>query len=222
MSTLPIQIKSGKIPLSKEQQAFNRLVRRIEKLQKQIVEETNKLEHLNSLYTKEVLPNIMELGKLKIQICHLLHKKRQGIKLSAIQNQKLDSLLLDFLEDAFSVIEPDEVTKELYSRYSHSNYDEEVARQTSAFKEEFSDLLYDKFGLKLDPSLLTENADLGKIEEEQKKKWDKKENKKREKPKTKKQQEKEKLEQQKKALKNKSIRSIYVALVKILHPDIEQ
>ncbi|HEX6431664.1 MAG TPA: hypothetical protein VF008_28435 [Niastella sp.] len=221
MSIIPVQIQPGNVPLSKEQQAFNRLVKRIEKLQKQIPDETSKLEQLNSLYNGEVFPNVLELGRLKIQMCHLLHKKRQEIKLSATQNQKLDDLLLDFLDDAFSVIEPDETTKELYAKYSNSSYAEELSLQESDVKKEFCDMLYNRFGLKLDPSLLSENPDFGKIEEELKKQWEQKESGKRSKHKTKKQQENEKLEQQKEVLKNKSIRSIYVALAKILHPDTE-
>lgn len=222
MHTKPVHIKSGEQPLSKEQVAFNRLVKRIKKLQKQILDETNKLEQLNSLYNKEVFPNVLELGKLKIQICHLLHKKRIDIKLSAAQNQKLDDILLDFLDDAFSVIEPDEATKVLYSKYSGSSYEEELSGQELAVKEEFTDMFYDQFGIRLDPSLLTENPDIEKIEAELKKHWEEKEKRKKSKTKSKKQQEKEKLEQQKEALKNKSIRSIYVALAKVLHPDMEQ
>src|SRR5688572_27351558 len=172
MSIIPVQIKPDNVPLSKEQQAFNRLVKRIEKLQKQIPDETNKLEQLNSLYYKEVFPNVLELGRLKIQMCHLLHKKRQEIKLSANQNKKLDYLLLEFLDDAFSVIEPDETTKELYAKYSNSSYAEELSMQESDVKKEFCDMLYDRFGVKLDPSLLTDNPDFEKIEEELKKQWE--------------------------------------------------
>ncbi|OQP66149.1 hypothetical protein [Niastella populi] len=222
MHTKPVHIKSGSIPLSKEQQSFNRLVKRIEKLQQQILDETNKLEQLNRLYMKEIFPNVLELGKLKIRVCHLLHKKRSEIKLSAAQSQKLDDILLDFLDDAFSVIEPDDATKELYSQYSDTTYEEELSSQEAAMKEDFTDMLYGRFGIRLDPSLLTENMDREKIEAELNKQWEQKEKGKKEKRKSKKQQEKEQLEQQKEALKNKSLRSVYVALAKILHPDMEQ
>ena len=137
------------------------------------------------LYNKEVLPNVLELGRLKIEICHQLHKKRQEIKLSGIQNEKLDELVFDFLEDAFSVVEPDEATKALYSKYSSSSYDEEISNQESAMKEEFSDLFYQQFGIRFDPSLLTENPDLEKIEEELKNNGNKKKPGKRESPKQK-------------------------------------
>ena len=221
MSTKPVQIKPGNVPLSKEQQAFNRLVTRIEKLQKQIPDEINKLDQLNSLYNEEVFTNVLELGRLKIQMFHLLHTKRQEIKLSANQNQKLDDILYHLLNDAFSVIEPDEATKELYAKYSHSSYADELSLQESDVKKVFSDMLFDRFGLKLDPSLLTDNPDFKKIEEELHKQWEQQESGKKSKSKTKKQLEKELLDQQKEALKNKSIRSIYVALAKILHPDTE-
>jgi hypothetical protein len=168
-----------------------------------------------------VSPNVLELANLKIQLCHLLHTKRQEIKLSANQNQKLDDILYYFLNDAFSVIEPDEATKELYAKYSHASYAEELSLQESDVKKEFSDMLFDRFGLKLDPSMLTDNPDFKKIEEELQKQWEQQESGKKSKSKSKKQLERELLEEQKEALKNKSIRSIYVALAKILHPDTE-
>lgn len=217
-----VQIRSGSTPLSKEQQTFNRFVKRIEKLQKQILDETDKLGQLNNLYNIEVYPYVLELGRLKIQLCHLLHKKRQEIKLSAMQNNKLDDLLFDLLDDAFSVVEPDYATKELYAKYSNSSYEEEISNQEQAMKEDFRDMLYNRFGLNLDPSLLTGNPDFEKIAEELKKQWGQKEGAKNAKPKTKKQLAKEEVEKQKAALKNKSIRSIYIALAKILHPDTEQ
>ena len=222
MHNKPIYIKPGKIPLSKEQQNFNRFVKRIEKLQKQILSETDKLDQLNRLYYAEVYPNALEQGKLKIQLCHLLHKKRQEIKLSAIQNKKLDALLFYFLDDAFGVVEPDDTTKELYSIYSSSNYEEEILNQEQAMQEELRDMLYNRFGLELDPSLLTGNPDFDKIAEELKKQWEQKESGKKAKSKTKKQLAKVELEMQKATLKHKNIRSIYLALAKILHPDTEQ
>lgn len=220
-SASPVQIKSGSAPLSKEQQAFNRLTKRIEKLQLQIPEETKKLEELNTLYHKEVFANVLEQGKLKIHICHLLDNKRTTLKLPQLLNQKLNDLLLDLLDDAFGVIEPDDATKELYKKYRRSSYEDELSRQQSEFTEGFADMLYEQYGLKLDPSMFTENPDFGKIEEELKRQWEQKKRSKQAKPKTKKQLKKEELEQQKEALKNKSIRSIYVALAKILHPDTE-
>ncbi|OQP51966.1 hypothetical protein A4H97_25425 [Niastella yeongjuensis] len=222
MQNKPVYIKPGKIPLSKEQQNFNRFVKRIEKLKTQLLSETDKLEQLNRLYSVEVYPNVLEQAKLKIQLCHLLHNKRQEIKLSASQNKKLDDLLFDFLDDAFGVVEPDDATKDLYSKYSSSNYEEELLNQEQAMQEELRDMLYNRFGLKLDPSLLTGSPDFDKIEEELKKQWQQKESGKKAKPKTKKQLAKEELETQKAALKHKNIRSIYIALAKILHPDTEQ
>jgi len=222
MHNKPIYIKPGKIPLSKEQQNFNRFVKRIEKLKTQLLSETDKLEQLNRLYSVEVYPYVLEQATLKIQLCHLLHNKRQEIKLSASQNKKLDDLLFDFLDDAFGVVEPDDATKDLYSEYSNSNYEEEQLNQQQAMQEELRDMLYNRFGLELDPSLLTGSPDFDKIEEELKKQWQQKESGKKAKPKTKKQLAKEELETQKAALKHKNIRSIYIALAKILHPDTEQ
>jgi hypothetical protein len=218
----PIQIKKGGIPLSKEQQAFNRLSKRIEKLQKQIQDETKRLEDLNNLYNKEVSPNIFELGRLKIELCHLLDQKRVDIKLSNAQRQKLDTILLDFLDDAFTVIEPNEATKKLYEKYSGLNYEEELSRQESSMGEEFSTMLYEQFGIQLDPSVFTSQPDFEKIEAELKQQWESQNIHKKPRKKSQKQLEKEEQKKQKESLKSKSVRSIYIALAKMLHPDTEQ
>ena len=47
--------------------------------------------------------------------------------------------------------------------------------QESDVKNEFIYMLYDRFGLKLDPSLLTDNPDFKKIEEELQKQWEQRE-----------------------------------------------
>ena len=217
-----IQIKNSSNKQSKEHLAFNKLTKRIEGVQKKIDSETKKLEELLALYHKEVFPRVLELGNLKIKLCHLLHEKRKAVSLSKKQNQKLDEVIIDLLDDAFSVVEPEEPTKIIYNTYTGGDFDEESKEEEEDLKQAFAEMFYKQFGIKLDPSLLDEDPDFTKIEEQLKHQIDEKYGTQKPRKKTKKQAEKEALVQQKEDLKKKSLRSIYLSLVKLLHPDTEQ
>lgn len=93
-----IRIKNLSASLSKEQQTFNRLVKRIESLQRQLEEDTAKMEELTKFYHQEITPRVIELSSLKIQLCHLLDAKQRNVKISHIRNGKLDDLIMDFLD----------------------------------------------------------------------------------------------------------------------------
>jgi hypothetical protein len=221
-SNAVIQVQNVLKPQSKEYQAFNKLTKRIDSLKNKINFETTKLDGLLTLYHKEVFPKVLELGNLKIKLCKLLHEKRKAISLSKKQNEKLDEVIIDLLDDAFSVIEPAEATKQMYNAYTGGDFDEESKEEEEDLKHSFAEMFYQKFGLKFDPSLLDENPDFGKIEEHLKQQVEENKNNQKPKKKTKKQMEKEALEQQKEELKKKSLRSIYLSLAKLLHPDTEQ
>jgi hypothetical protein len=216
-----IRIKSRGASLSKEQQTFNRLVKRVENLRKQLEEDTAKMDELNKLYHQEITPRVTELSSLEIQLCHLLDSKRKSVKLSHIRNGKLDDLIMDFLDDALSVTEPDEATQKLYKKYFGETFDESEQQIEQDVKELFRETFYNQFGVDIDPSLLTDNPDFEKIAASVQQQMDEGEQKRKRRPETKKQKEKEVQERQKQDLKNKSLRSIYLSLAKLLHPDAE-
>ncbi|MFT4019049.1 MAG: hypothetical protein QM668_18950 [Agriterribacter sp.] len=158
-------------------------------------------------------------------MAHLLHEKREKVKLSKTDKTYLNDLILNLFDDAFYAVEPTDKDKALYSQYNDVSFDEEVESQQAGMAEIFTDLLYQQTGLKIDPSILNEkNPDFEKIQahfEEQLNKntgTDKKKDKKKKNQRT---IDKEIKEKQKETLKQKSIRSIFLSLAKILHPDTE-
>jgi hypothetical protein len=218
---IAVQIKKDKDVLSPDQTAFNKLTKRIENLQKKIITSTQWADKLNHLYNTTVLPKITALGENKIQLAQLLHQKRTLVKFSNAQNEKLDQTIFDLLDDAFSVVEPDEATTALYNSYSDSSYDEELKEQEKKMREGVEAMMKRKFGVDVDMSHLNEN-NFHEFEQDLFKKVNDAKLKTKERKKTKKQLEKEAIEKQKEELKSKSIRSIYLSLTKILHPDTEQ
>jgi hypothetical protein len=216
-----IRIKSRGASLSKEQQTFNRLVKRIKNLQLQLKDDTAKMEALNKLYHQEITPRVMELSSLKIKLCHLLDVKRKGVKLSHIRSGKLDDLIMDFLDDALSVAEPDEATQKLYKKYFGETFEEFEQQIEQDAKELFRGMFYNQFGVDIDQSLLTDKPDFEKIAASVQQQIDEGQQKRKRRPRTKKHAEKEARARQKQELKNKSLRSIYLSLAELLHPDAE-
>ncbi len=217
-----IRIKAAGTPLTTEQYTFNKLVKRIESLQRLIKEDTLKLDQINKVYQEKISPCLTTLVNLKIQLCHLLDDKRKTVKLNQSQKYKLDNIICELLEDVMEMQDPSPETEYLYKKYLNESPGETQERFDEEEKEMFCDMLYQEFGLHIDPSMLTDNPDFGAIQEELENQMNAKKAKKQsKKKKTTKQKEKESFEQQKQDLKNKSLRSIYVALAKLLHPDAE-
>jgi len=209
--------------ISKEQQAFNKLTAKINSLQQKIESTTSTLQKINTHYHSQVSPKITELGKLKISLAHLLHGKRKMVKLTNVKNEKLNYTIYSLLEDAFSVIEPDKKAIELYNYYAPgASFEEEVNAQKSNAMDELSDMFYQQFGVKIDLSNVDENTDYEKLQQQFEEQMQNAEYKKptgKGRKKTKKQLDKEAMEERKEAIKNKSLRSIYLSLAKMLHPD---
>ena len=210
----------GKKLISREQQSFNRLTARINSLQEKISKDTDFLTLLNAHFYKTVTPEIIRLGEEKIKLSHLLHKKRENEKLSAHLNEKLDILIFQLLDDAFSVIEPDEKARELFAHYNGASYEEELDAQKDDMANLFSSIFFEHTGIKIDPEeLKKENADFSKLGDSIKEQL--KNTGQSSRKKTKKQLEKEELEKKTEEIKIKSLRGIYLSLAKILHPDKE-
>src|SRR5258705_8741217 len=153
-SSLPVQVNKGKTIISKEQQTLNRLTARIKSLQEKIKKDTDFLTVLNTYYHKKVTAEVVKLGEEKIKLSHLLHEKRKAEKLSVHLNGKLDELIFQLLDDAFSVIEPDEKTKELFAGYNGASYEEEMDAQQDNMAELFSYMFFEQTGIKIDPDEL--------------------------------------------------------------------
>ncbi len=220
-NNLPLHINKGKAVISKEQQSFNRLTARIKSLQVKIKKDSEILSELNAYFHKKVSPEVKRLGEEKIKLSHLLHEKKSAEKLSLHLKDKLDELIVQLLDDAFSVVEPDEKTRELYAQYNDNSYDEEMDTQKDEMVEMFSDMLFEKTGIRIDPEeLKKDNPDFSKLDENMREQFINNQQHSRTK-KTKKQLQKEELEKKKEEIKNKSLRGIYLSLVKILHPDKE-
>ncbi|GJM61867.1 J domain-containing protein [Persicobacter diffluens] len=226
---IPLQVNKSKETLSKEQRAFNRFTKQIENLHKKIGKEEDRLEQLLALYQKEVYAHKQELTQQQILLVKKMDKIYQSFKYNKGQKQTVNEATLFSLDVIFSSLEdPDEELIAIFNRHSPHTFEEEMEMQTQDMLGEMEQMMSDMFGVDMDFSGMTKEdmespekmAEMeakikaqieGRIQEEGSKKKTKK--------KTKRQLEKELEAQQEEKEKLRSLKSIYHALAKMLHPD---
>jgi hypothetical protein len=163
----------------------------------------------------------MQLPGLKIQLCKLLDLKRTRVKLSKVAKGNLDDNMRVLLDDIVNSVDPDEETKALHQKYFDESPEESQQQFENIATDMFASVFEDEFGFNIDPSHLKGGPDFTKIEESIKQQQDEMEQKMKNKRKSKSAIKREELKQRKQEIKNKSIRSIYLSLAKLLHPDSE-
>lgn len=223
---LKIKAKGQKV-LTKNQQLFNNLTKRIEFLENDIVAEEKKLFRLLQFHAKKVHPLEVGVAEARINLAMTIDKATLVNKFTKKQLENIGATIAELCDDAFADLEPNEEQQALYDKWADIPLHEEMDMAGSETKEVFSDIINNFFGLDINMddfdgspegfAHLQEKikAGLGQSQE----RWQ--QNQQRTRKKTKKQQDKEDALKAEEDLKSKSIRSIYIALAKILHPDTE-
>ncbi|ANH83504.1 hypothetical protein A8C56_23260 [Niabella ginsenosidivorans] len=229
---LIITKKNNQQVLSKPQQTFNRLIKKIEKLQTELRTTTSELDGKLIFYAKHIYPLNIELAGARKQLLKKLYAiyKNKAIRLfdqRKFLKELIKSQMETYLEEEQ---QPDDEIKSIFKELFNKSYD-------AALKEEMDDYLEDiksnmetmfeeaGFSMNFDdlhngmtPEEIIERAK--KMEEEFYRQTGEKEKALRKK--TKKQLEREEKEKQVEAAKAKNVSSIYKQLAKIFHPDLEQ
>lgn len=221
--SLKIVAKEQK-PLSKNQQMFNRLTKRIELLKFDITQESDKLNMLLDLYGREVIPLHDSIANSRIALAMVLGKATDQTKFTKKQLQEIGDAIVELCREAFKSIDPSDEQVAFYDLWSKTTYKEELEQQMNMAKEMFSDMMSDVYGMNIDLDDVEDTPEgfarfQQKMREQQQQ--EQQDRKKTTRPKTKKQQAKEEAQKAEEAIKNRSIRSIYIALAKVLHPDGE-
>jgi hypothetical protein len=214
-----LNIKQQKKALSKNQQSFNRLTARITNLRSEIEFTSARLVQLRGFYTSEINPLVEEFAKTKISLAKTLAEKCKIIKLTEKKQEEAAYVILDLLDEAFLVVAPDAEAEKLYNDISEISYQDAIREEQEELKEDLQDQLYDMFGIDIDMSDFDESPEgYAKFQDKIREKIGYQD---KSKKKTKKQLEKEARLLQDEEVKKRSIRSIYMSLAKLLHPDTE-
>jgi hypothetical protein len=228
--------KAGKQKLSPNQEAFNKLTQRIEKLQKDIEKKQAQFDVALKIYGTELYPVQLQMVELRYALIVVLHACYKEKKLSKADQRQLKEILFSHLEMYIQALEgePDEKIKAIISELEGMKYEEVMQSQ----KDDMNDQLRTMFaqmgvnveGLDFeDEKAMAEKAKelAEKLAQEEKRMseyffGEKTSKKQAPKKKTAKQIAHEKMMQEVEEAKQKNIGSIYKQLAKLFHPDLEQ
>ena len=212
--------------LTKNQQTFNRLTKRIEQLQQAIRKDTTKLETVLKNYNTNIPDLQQEISKSRLTLAKTLGKTTNKINFGARQANNLRKMILLLCDEAFAHLEPDPETEQFYNAWSESSYREEVQSHHNAMKRALAEQAKDAFGINIDPDEMGDTPEefarfMRRMRDEFKNTDKQREEPFSRKYKSKQQLAKEELKQKEEAHKLKSMRSLYLSLAKALHPDTE-
>ena len=223
--------KSGKQKLSKNQEAFNRLTQKIERLQKEIQKKQLQLDLAMKLYGTEVYTSKMDVTVQRRELIIVLWENFRLKKLSKPDHRNLKQIIIEHLQSLFMELdaEPDAEIKKIFEELEGDNYDEMLEQEKEMAREEMADELKKMKVNLADVDLKDEEALAKKLHETRKKlfeehieKEERYQKNRKEKKKSAKQIEAEKLQQEVDDMKQKNIGTIYKQLAKLFHPDLEQ
>lgn len=221
--SLKIVVKGKKV-LSKNQQLFNRLTKRIENLEKENVNLSDKFSRLLSFHAKEITPMETQVANARFQLAMALAKSTENIKFSEKQIDNIRAVLLNQCNLAFHCIEPTPEQEAFYDKWAYVSYKSDIESQIEREKENFAEYMSDTFGMDFDMDEFDDSPE-GQAQFRAKmqdnfEKANQNTNRQNQK-KSKKQQLYEEAQKAEETIKAKSIRSIFIALAKVLHPDTE-
>ena len=225
-SNLVISAKREK-PLTRAQINFNKLTQNISKLEAQIIEKEKFLIDLLNYNSKNIFPALENHAKDKVDAAFILENLLLQHKFSKVTQNQIIELIQVLLQESFEILEPSKETEELYNRFSKTTFEEEKNEQIDHLKDEFADMLKSNFGVDIDfGDLDIENQEdvarfVKELQEKIKEEHSVNEKDFSEKKKTKKQLLADKVEKEKLESQSKSLKSVYLSLAKVLHPDTD-
>jgi len=220
-----------KQPLNKQQQTFNRLVKKIEKLRLELERTVDDLDGKLNYYGKNIHPLEKVLTENRKEAVKLLFPFYTDKKLlSKPQKKILKQFLSMQLEEIFSIDmnKPDEELEEIFQKINGISSEEAATGEFEKLKDEMESMFesagFDINLKDLDKHMSPEElmAKMKNLENEFIKQQENISSNKALRKKTAKQLEKEEKERQLEEARNKNISSIYKQLAKALHPDLEQ
>ncbi|MGO8695253.1 MAG: hypothetical protein ACLQMF_16445 [Rectinemataceae bacterium] len=204
------------------QKKFNAQTRKIEGLRRNIDDRTRVYNELLAYWGGKLAPVEGKVAGLQTRLAFSLEVRANGFKLGPRQRETVGEAIIGLLDHAFSQSPPEKEAQELFSRWNDTSFDEELEQQESEMTEALSEAIRDHFGIDIDGEILRRGPEaIGEVLEEAMRNAQADEGHTQRK-KTQKQLAKEERERQAEEFAKKSLRSLYLSLAKILHPDAER
>ena len=222
--------KSTNKKLSKNQDAFNKLTKRIEKLQKDIEKKQSQLDLALKIYGTDIYSTKQLVTQYRREFVVLLWANFNTKKLAKNDQQNLKQIIREHLQIYLIELatEPDEEIKKIFNILESSSYDERLTLEKETAKQR---MLADLKQMKADLTNIDindEEALLNKYYEARHKIFNEQSannngpQQTNNKNKSAKQLEAERIQQEIDSIQQKNIGTIYKQLAKLFHPDLEQ
>lgn len=226
-----IRIGSAKFKdnLSKPQKEFNRLTRKIETLEKDLVDYREAATRIQQRIQKDLLPLQTEYHQQRANLVRAFDRAYESGSFKANERKKLADVILNLAFNLISEYGLDDL-KPIYDKYDPDGFDATNAEADGMASDAMKEMYSEMFGVEFDddtdvssPEKLAEQL-RQKLEEQQ---ASYEENRRQtqerhaQRPKTKKQLEREAKKQTEERSITKAVRTVYMDLVKAFHPDRE-
>jgi hypothetical protein len=222
---------NNKKKLTKNQEAFNKLTARIEKLQKEIAKKQLQFDAAIKIYSTELYPVRLKVLQQRNELILLLWKNYKDKKLAKPDQKYLKEIIREHLQILLTEMtdEPEEKIKEIFNAVEGDDYDDALEKEKEIERAEMMQFLKkSKVDLK-GVDLSDDDILIQKLQEAKQKMLAERAEKVNAfkqsqtiKKKTAKQLEAERIQQAVAEMKQKNISIIYKQLAKLFHPDLEQ
>lgn len=212
-----LTLTNARAALTPQQKTFNRLIGQIEKSREKIQEWAQAIPKFREHYVQKLQPLIQREATYKKDLALAMVQAFETQALTQRERQKLAGMIVDLTSDLLASESGDDAIKQIYNRYSHSDFDQENLERIDFLKSVFEDTL--GFQLDTDDEFETDEALMMRFHEEIQAKEEARANKKRQRKKTEKQKAKEAKQELESKLQTQSLREIYRKLASALHPD---
>lgn len=210
--------------LSKNQQQFNGLTQRVESLKEEIASESEKLGMLTGMYESEIAPIHLRIAESRYAVAKALARTSERLSFQRREREAIACTIVELCKEAFDKIDPNTEMVEFYNRWARQSYNEEQNEQLYKAKEMFADMMRERYDIEIDVEDIEDSTEgfaqfRDRIRKQQ--------NRQREEfwsqhsAKGRRQKANEEALLAEEELKRKGIRSVYIALAKVLHPDNE-
>ncbi|MGA7949897.1 MAG: hypothetical protein WCA45_07030 [Thiobacillaceae bacterium] len=214
----PSVVLKSSAPLTKDQKAFNNLIKRIEARRARLADWDTAIPLFKQKYVSDLLPLEEQEMDLQFRLAQALDSAHQQKGLTKGERRKLAVMIVDLAEQVLEHREHGEL-KALYNKHAQSDFDAEDAARLDGMKSMLEDILGVDLGE--DADMRSAEDVLKRVESQysaQQEEWEAKQA--RRKKSAKQQAQEARLEAEEKQI-SQSIREVYRKLASSLHPDRE-
>lgn len=206
--------------LTEQQRLFNEYSRQIQSLQLKMTREKERLDLLQKAYHKDIHQLFEQLSKERITLALLLHQATYDFKYSGSQLEIFGEVIIYLFEQSFSSLDPTEDQEIIYQQWKGHTFQHIQEQNIAQLKEKIAEQLLMEKGIYISPDDYGDTMEeFVRFRQDAQRMVDQTQNNKQKK--SKKQAKEQLMQEADLALQQKSIRSIYLSLAKVLHPDIK-